>query len=79
MRWRRARRSSWPPPEIAELLELSGQLRGALLAVQGRHRPTLEDMALADRLAAHVLAERHGGRKQESGEQHVAINALPAG
>ena len=44
-------------------MELSGQLLRAWLAVQGRHRPTLEDMELSDRLAAHVLAERGSSRQ----------------
>ena len=46
-------------------MELSGQLCRALLAVQGRHRPTLEDMHLADRLAEHVLAERNRSRQRK--------------
>lgn len=55
-------RAGWPPPEVAELMELSGQFLRAWLAVQGRHRPTLEDMELCDRLAAHVLAGRRSSR-----------------
>jgi hypothetical protein len=49
---------------VAELMELSGQLLRAWLAVQGRHRPTLEDMELSDRLAAYVLAERRTSRRR---------------
>ncbi len=72
MRWRRVERAGWPTPEIAELMELSGQLLRALLAVQGRHRPTLEDMELADRLAAYVLGERRGNRQRQLYEKHAA-------
>jgi hypothetical protein len=53
-------------------MELSGQLCRALLAVQGRHRPTLEDMHLADRLAEHVLAERNRNRQRKPPSPRVA-------
>lgn len=72
MRWRRVERAGWPTPEIAELMDLSGQLLRALLAVQGRHRPRLEDMELADKLAAYVLGERCASRQRKPYEKHAA-------
>ena len=53
-------------------MELSGQLCRALLAVQGRRRPTLEDTHLADRLAAHVLAERNRSHQRKLPSPRIA-------
>lgn len=53
-------------------MELSGQLLRALLAVEGRPRLTLEDMELADRLAAHVLADRRDRRQRKPYAKHAA-------
>ncbi len=64
MRARRPRRPATDragtplPPRVRERIQLSADLLAALLDVEGRDRPTLDDLEWADALAVRLTARR---------------------
>ena len=43
------------PPPVQARVQLSADLISALLEVEGRHRPTLDDLEWADAVAARMI------------------------